>query len=179
MIHIVLDGFKKFLCAPPLLLVLFDIKGVPVCFMISIHSRVVHLSHLKEMSAIFSITTDINDILSNRYLSSYRLDRDFLLRAYIAACQPIPVKGSIHVALVEFCIYFAVGGCPMNCLWITFFVLVFLCSKMALAINGKKMLSINVAHFAQSQSSLKTCVQKSQDCATRKLKDSNTPTAKS
>ena len=29
-------------------------------FMISIHSRVVHLSHLKEMSAIFSITTDIN-----------------------------------------------------------------------------------------------------------------------
>ena len=32
-------------------------------FMISIHSRVVHLSHLKEMSAIFSITTDINDIL--------------------------------------------------------------------------------------------------------------------
>ena len=39
--------------------------------MISIHSRVVHLSHLKEMSAIFSITTDINDILV--------LDMDFLL----------------------------------------------------------------------------------------------------
>ena len=42
-------------------------------FMISIHSRVVHLSHLKEMSAIFSITTDINDI------SAQVLDRDFLL----------------------------------------------------------------------------------------------------
>ena len=43
-------------------------------FMISIHSRVVHLSHLKEMSAIFSITTDINDISATQVL-----DRDFLL----------------------------------------------------------------------------------------------------
>ena len=42
--------------------------------MISIHSRVVHLSHLKEMSAIFSITTDINDISATQVL-----DRDFLL----------------------------------------------------------------------------------------------------
>ena len=53
--------------------------------MISIHSRVVHLSHEEEasqslsnageeMSAIFSITTDINDISACKVL-----DRDFLL----------------------------------------------------------------------------------------------------
>ena len=53
---------------------LLFIANLIFSFMISIHSRVVHLSHLKEMSAIFSITTDINDISATQVL-----DRDFLL----------------------------------------------------------------------------------------------------
>ena len=57
-----------------MLLQLLFVTNLIFSFMISIHSRVVHLSHLKEMSAIFSITTDINDISATQVL-----DRDFLL----------------------------------------------------------------------------------------------------
>ena len=56
------------------MLQLLFVTNLIFSFMISIHSRVVHLSHLKEMSAIFSITTDINDISATQVL-----DRDFLL----------------------------------------------------------------------------------------------------
>ena len=81
-----------------------------ISFIISIHSRVVHLSHLKEMSAIFSITTDINDITisltqrasgwvthGNQLCQWNQCNNSFLLLTFFFS-----VMISIHSCMVHF-----------------------------------------------------------------------------